>query len=215
VSEATAHELAADVVAGAQQMMAHGLSRGTAGNVSARVPDGMLITPSNVPYESMTARDVVALTLHGEPLDSTQRRASTEWRLHAGIYVTRADVQAIVHTHSPYATALSCMRRGIPAFHYMVVVAGGSDIPCTEYALFGTGELACHAAGALSKRNACLLANHGVLAAGTSVAAALALALEVETLAQQYCIALQAGEPVLLSDAEINDALQAFTDYRR
>lgn len=134
--------------------------------------------------------------------------------MHGGVYTTREDVQAVVHTHSAYASALSCTRRGIPAFHYMVAVAGGHDIPCTEYALFGSGELACHAAGALAKRNACLLANHGVLAVGSSVEAALALALEVETLAQQYLLALQAGGPVLLSDAEMDTAVKAFEVYR-
>jgi L-fuculose-phosphate aldolase len=205
----------AAIVATARRMSELGLTHGTSGNISVRMTDGMLVTPSNVPFAELTAGDVVALTLPGEPLAVTPRRASTEWRMHAGIYTTRDDVQAIVHTHSPYATALSCLRRGIPAFHYMVAVAGGADIPCTEYALFGSGELACHAAGALARRDACLLANHGVMAVGDTPAAALALAVEVETLAQQYCIALQAGEPVLLSDAQMHDALEAFTDYRR
>jgi L-fuculose-phosphate aldolase len=191
-----------------------GLVRGTAGNISARNTDGMLITPSNVPYDDMAAGDVVALTLRGEPLGATQRRPSTEWKLHGGLYVTREDVRAVVHTHSPHATALACTRRGIPAFHYMVAVAGGHDIPCTEYAPFGSGELACHAAGALLKRNACLLANHGMVAVGESVEAALSLAFEVETLAQQYVLALQAGEPVLLTDEQMNEALAAFADYR-
>jgi L-fuculose-phosphate aldolase len=195
--------------------VALGLVRGTAGNISARTADGMLITPSNVPYDDMAAGDVVALTLRGEPLGATQRRPSTEWKLHGGLYVTREDVRAVVHTHSPNATALACTRRGIPAFHYMVAAAGGNDIPCTEYAPFGSGELACHAAGALLKRNACLLANHGMVAVGESVEAALSLALEVETLAQQYLLALQAGEPVLLTDEQMNEALAAFADYRR
>lgn len=207
--------LRASIVSAARRMVELGLTRGTSGNISVRAGAGMLITPSNVGYESMVEGDVVALTFSGEPLSAAGRRPSTEWRMHGGVYVTREDVIAVVHTHSPYATALACTRRGIPAFHYMVAVAGGTDIPCTEYAPFGSGELACHAAGALLKRDACLLANHGVLAVGGSVEAALALALEVETLAQQYILALQAGEPVLLSDAQMVDALKAFEDYRK
>lgn len=207
--------LRAGIVAAGRRMLELGLTHGTSGNISARRDEGMLITPSNVAYDTMVAGDIVALSVRGEPLTASTRRASTEWRLHGGVYVTRADVNAVVHTHSPYATALSCTRRGIPAFHYMVAVAGGDDIPCTEYAPFGSGELACHAAGALLKRDACLLANHGVIAVGSSVEAALSLALEVETLAQQYILARQAGEPVLLSDAEMQDALKSFEDYRK
>jgi L-fuculose-phosphate aldolase len=206
--------LRAEIVAGCRRMVADGLTRGTSGNISARAAGGMLITPSNVEYATMAAADVVAMSLNGELLDAAGPRASTEWRMHARIHETRGDVNAIVHTHSPYATALACMRRPIPAFHYMVAAAGGSDVPCASYATFGTEELAAAAAAALTDRNACLLANHGVLAVGRNVADALALALEIETLAQQYCIALQAGEPVLLSDAQMADALRAFTEYR-
>ncbi|HSK19938.1 MAG TPA: class II aldolase/adducin family protein [Longimicrobiales bacterium] len=202
------------IVAGCRRMVADGLTRGTSGNISARTAGGMLITPSNVEYATMDAADVVAVSLDGEPRDSAGRRASTEWRMHARIHETRADVKVVVHTHSPYATALACMRRPIPAFHYMVAAAGGRDVPCAPYATFGTVELAATAAAALIDRNACLLANHGVLAVGPSVSAALGLALEIETLAQQYCIALQAGEPVLLSDAQMAEALEAFSDYR-
>lgn len=201
------------IVAGCRRMAADGLARGTSGNISVRMADGMLITPSNFEYATMTAADIVAMSLAGAVRDAGGRRASSEWRMHARIHATRADVSAIVHTHSPYATALACMRRPIPAFHYMVAVAGGTDVPCAPYATFGTEELAAAAATALTDRNACLLANHGVLAVGGSVAAALALALEIETLAQQYCIALQAGDPVLLTDAQMAVALEAFTRY--
>lgn len=202
------------IVAGCRRMVADGLTRGTSGNISVRTADGMLITPSNVEYATMAAADIVAMSLTGELRDAAGRRASTEWRMHARIQETRADVNAIVHTHSPFATALACMRRPIPAFHYMVAAAGGRDVPCAPYATFGTAELAAAAAAALIDRNACLLANHGVLAIGRSVADALGLALEIETLAQQYSIALQAGEPVLLTDAQMAAALEAFTDYR-
>lgn len=202
------------IVAGCRSMVADGLSRGTSGNISARTADGMLITPSSVEYATMAAADIVAMSLDGEVRGAAGRRASTEWRMHALIHETRADVSAIVHTHSPYATALACMHRPIPAFHYMVAAAGGRDVPCAPYATFGTEDLAAVAAAALIDRNACLLANHGVVAVGHSVADALGLALEIETLAQQYCIALQAGEPVLLSDAQMTAALEAFTGYR-
>lgn len=209
----TAVGLPEQVIAACRRMCAEDLTRGTSGNISIRTVDGMLITPSGVAYETMDVADLVALTLGGTPLVARERRPSTEWRMHARIYETRPDINAIVHTHSLYATALACIRRPIPPFHYMVAAAGGSDVPCTPYATFGTDELAAHAAAALSDRNACLLANHGVLAAGRSVARALALAREIETLAQQYCIALQAGEPVLLTEAEMAVAGEAFAGY--
>jgi L-fuculose-phosphate aldolase len=203
------------LIAGCQSMLTDGLLRGTSGNISTRAGDGMLITPSNVPYRAMTAAALVTMTLDGELLEREDRQPSSEWRVHARIYERRADVHAIVHTHSTFATALACMRRPIPPFHYMVAAAGGSDVPCTPYATFGTAELADHAAAALTGRDACLLANHGVVTAGGSVDAAVALAFEVESLAEQYCIALQAGEPVLLTEAEMAEALEAFASYRQ
>jgi L-fuculose-phosphate aldolase len=198
-------------------MQAAGLARGTAGNISARIDGGLLISPSAMPYAALGAADIVRIDFAGHVLESAvpPARPSSEWRMHAGILRSRPDISAIVHTHSPFATALACLRRPIPAFHYMVAVAGGSDIPCAPYACFGTAELASHAAAALADRDACLLANHGVVAVGRDVDAALALALEVEGLAEQYTRALQAGEPVLLTEAEMAEALAAFADYRR
>jgi L-fuculose-phosphate aldolase len=205
-------ELRAAIVAAARGMNARGLNQGTAGNVSARVEDGLLITPSAVPYDELAAEDIVRLAPDGRVVEGV-RRPSTEWRLHADVLAARPDVGAVVHAHPPFTTALACLRRGIPAFHYMVAAAGGDSIRCADYAMFGTAELARNAVAALEDRRACLLANHGVVALGASPAAALALATEVEALAAQYCRALQAGEPVLLSRAEMAEVLTRFRTY--
>jgi L-fuculose-phosphate aldolase len=196
----------------AREMSRRGLNQGTSGNVSARVPEGLLITPSALAYDAMSPDDVVLLTLDGRVLEG-ERRPSTEWRLHAGVLAGRPDVDAIVHAHATFCTTLACLRRDIPAFHYMVAVAGGDSIPCSRYATFGSADLAAVAFEALDERMACLLANHGMLALGSSPATALALALEVETLAELYWRALQAGEPVLLSDAEMAEVRDAFREY--
>src|SRR5262249_53087245 len=152
--------------------------------------------------------DVVAMTMDGAA--QGPRTPSSEWRFHRDIYAARAEAQAIVHTHSPFATTLSCLERGIPAFHYMIAVAGGSDIRCAPYATFGTQELSDHALRALNGRRACLLANHGMIAMGASLAEAFALAVEVEALAEQYWRALQIGQPIILSDAEMGRVLEKF-----
>jgi L-fuculose-phosphate aldolase len=198
----------------ARAMNERGLNQGTAGNLSARVPDGMLITPSAVPYDVMTPADIVRIDLQGRVLEPGPRPPSTEWRLHAAILAARPDVDAILHAHAMFATTLACLRRPIPAFHYMVAVAGGDSVPCAPYAAFGSPELAGHAARALAGRDACLLANHGMVAVGASPRDALELAIEVETLAAQYWRALQVGEPVLLSEAEMAEVVEGFRRYR-
>jgi L-fuculose-phosphate aldolase len=142
-----------------------------------------------------------------------RRRPSSEWPFHHAIYAARSDVSAIVHLHSPAATPLATLRRGIPAFHYMVALAGG-PIRCSPYALFGSEALATHAVEALKERRAALLGNHGQLAVGADLTAALDLAHEVECLADQYLRALAVGEPVLLSDRELAEALDRFATYR-
>jgi L-fuculose-phosphate aldolase len=203
------------VIATARAMNAAGINRGKAGNVSARLRiktfDGFLVTPTGVPYDQIAPDHVVAMTLagarHGALLPSS------EWRFHRDIYVARGDAQAVVHTHAPFATALACMHSGIPPFHYMVAVAGGKDIRCAPYATFGTQELSDHALAALADRSACLLANHGMIALGASLDRALALAVEVETLAEMYWRVLQLGKPVLLSDAEMEVVLEKFSSY--
>jgi L-fuculose-phosphate aldolase len=200
-----------EIIATAIAMNARGINRGKSGNVSARTASGFLVTPTGLAYESMHPSDVVAMTMDGAAHGA--RAPSSEWRFHRDIYAARAEAQAIVHAHSPFATTLSCLERGIPAFHYMVAVAGGSDIRCAPYATFGTQELSDHALGALDGRTACLLANHGMIALGADLAGALALAIEVEALAEQYWRALQIGEPSLLSEAEMAVVLEKFRTY--
>jgi len=203
------------VVATALAMNAAGINRGKSGNVSARwrdgAFDGFLVTPTGIPYDRTTPEQIVAMTLAGAARGSVL--PSSEWRFHRDIYAVRADAQAIVHAHAPFATTLACMHRGIPPFHYMIAVAGGKDIRCAPYATFGTQELSDHAVAALAGRRACLLANHGMIALGASVDAALALAVEVETLAEMYWRALQIGEPVPLSDAEMDVVMEKFRTY--
>jgi L-fuculose-phosphate aldolase len=203
------------VIATARAMNAAGINRGKSGNVSVRLHgagfDGFLVTPSGLPYGETTPEDIVAMSLAG---DARGRRApSSEWRFHRDIYRTFADAGAIVHTHAPFATTLACLGRGIPSFHYMVAVAGGADIRCAPYATFGTQALADGAVAALAGRRACLLAQHGMIAVGVTLDAALALAVEVETLAEMYWRVLQVGEPVLLSAAEMAVVLEKFATY--
>jgi L-fuculose-phosphate aldolase len=199
------------VIATALEMNALRLNRGKSGNVSARIADGFLVTPTGLAYESMQPGDVVAMkqdgTAHGP------RLPSSEWRFHRDIYAARPEVGAIVHAHSPFATSIACLGRDIPPFHYMIAVAGGKDIRCAAYATFGTQHLSDHALRALEGRKACLLANHGMIAVGTSLSAALALAVEVEALAEQYWRALQIGTPNLLSHAEMEVVLEKFRTY--
>jgi L-fuculose-phosphate aldolase len=199
------------IIATALRMNDLRINRGRSGNVSARDGDGFLITPSGLPYEETRPEDIAAVSLAGEA--SGPRQPSTEWRFHRDIYAARHDVGAIVHMHSTFATTLACLGRGIPAFHYMVAVAGGKDIRCAEYATFGTQDLSDHALVALAARKACLLANHGMIAVGGSLADALALAVEVEALAEQYWRTLQTGTPNLLSDAEMDVVLEKFRSY--
>jgi L-fuculose-phosphate aldolase len=204
----------AGIVRACQEMLALRLTTGASGNISVRVADGMLITPSAVPYPLMRTEMLRHITLDGAALDGrTAPAPSTEWQLHAEVYRARPDVSAIVHAHPPHATALACLRRSIPRFHYMVAVAGGGDVPCTAYATPGTAALAHAAVAVLRERDACLLANHGIVAVATTVERALALAVQVETLAEQYCIAIAAGEPVLLTDGEMTEALRAVRNY--
>jgi L-fuculose-phosphate aldolase len=199
------------IIATAIQMNDRRINSGKSGNVSARTEAGFLITPTGLPYESIRPEDIAAVTLGG--VATGPRLPSSEWRFHRDIYVDRPDAGAIVHAHSPFATTLACLGRGIPAFHYMVAVAGGKDIRCAPYATFGTQELSDNALVALSGRHACLLANHGMIAVDASLVNALALAIEVEALAEQYWRTLQIGSPNLLSDAEMNVVLEKFKSY--
>lgn len=200
------------ILSTALALNATGLSPGKSGNVSARHDTGMLVTPSGMPYDRLTPEDIVFVGLDGT-VPPGQRLPSSEWHFHLAIYRARPDAGAVVHAHSLNATALACLRCEIPAFHYMVAVAGGSSIRCADYATFGTEELATNALAALDERKACLLGNHGQIALGPDLDAALDLAREVEALAAQYRAALQVGEPVLLDEAEMARVLEKFKTY--
>lgn len=201
------------VIAAAQRLNPLGINQGTSGNVSVRAGDGLLITPSGLPYDGLKPSQIVWMDLDGRY--DRKWQPSSEWRFHCDILRARPDIEAVVHTHAAKATALACLRRGIPAFHYMVAVAGGADIRCAPYATFGTAALSAHALAALDGRRACLLANHGLIACGHTLDKALALAVEVETLADMYLQALSVGEPVLLDDAEMARVLRKFETYGR
>lgn len=177
-----------------------GLNQGTAGNISVRVADGFLITPSSLAYDCMTPDDIVLMDFSGQ---YHGRRPSSEWRFHRDILAQRPDVDVVLHCHSVHATALACQHRPIPAFHYMVGVAGGTTIRCAAYATFGTQALSDAALRALDGRLACLLGQHGQISLGKSLDHAIWLAKEVETLAQLYLLALTLGEPPVLDDAEM------------
>jgi L-fuculose-phosphate aldolase len=205
------HGLREAVVAAAKAASAGGLMPGTAGNVSARWGKGFLVTPSGVPYDRLTPDQIVPTRLDGT--SDGPWKPSSEWRMHADIYRTRPEAGAVVHTHSPHATALSTHRRGIPAFHYMIALAGGPDIRCAAYATFGSAELSQAMLAALDGRKACLLANHGVTVFERDLPKALRLAFEVETLAQEYFLARQLGEPVILDEAEMARVIERFSTY--
>ena len=175
------------IIAKCRWMNASGLNQGTSGNISARYKDRMLITPSATPYDSMKPEMIASMPLEGDygtwegPL-----QPSTEWRFHLDITRARSDVDAIVHTHSTYATVLAIARKPIPACHYMMAAFGGTDIRCAGYARYGTKELSDHAIAALEGRNGCLLANHGMIALGANLDKAMCLVVELETIALQY-----------------------------
>jgi L-fuculose-phosphate aldolase len=193
---------------------AAGLNQGSSGNASLRVASGLLITPSALPAAALEPEDIVALDLEGRASTPSPRRPSSEWRLHCDLYRARPEVAAVVHVHSPCATAIACTRQGIPAFHYMVAMAGGPDIPCAAYATFGSAELSAETVRTLAGRQACLLANHGAVTVGRDLREALDLAREVEQLARIYLLSRAAGEPVILDGAEMARVLERFADYR-
>jgi len=200
------------VLAACRELTRRGLTHGTSGNVSVRCDEQrFFVSPSGMDYELLQADDVPLMDLEGRWFG--RHRPSSEWRFHRDILRSRPDVGAIVHTHSPRATALACTGRGIPAFHYMVAIAGGSDIRCAPYHTFGTQELSDAALAALRDRRACLLANHGVIATGADLASAMRLAGEVENLALQYSVALTLGEIRILDDAEMSRVIEKFRTY--
>ena len=209
---ASGAELRTMVVSACRELTRRGLTHGTSGNVSVRCgARRFFVSPSGMDYEVLQADDVPLMDLNGRWFGRC--RPSSEWRFHRDILESRPDVGAIVHTHSPRATALACTGRGIPAFHYMIAVAGGRDIRCAPYCTFGTQELSDAALTALKDRKACLLANHGVIATGADLAIAVALAGEIENLALQYSLALTLGEVRILDDAEMSRVIEKFRTY--
>ncbi|MEM6461997.1 MAG: class II aldolase/adducin family protein [Pseudomonadota bacterium] len=195
-------ELRQAIVDGCVEMNAAGYNQGMSGNVSARHGDRILITPSSIPYERLRAEMIVPLAI-SDGVWSGEYRPSSEWRFHRDIMAARSDANAVVHLHSPFATALSMARRTIPACHYLIAGFGGEDVRCAEYAVNGSQDLSDAAVAALDGRMACLLANHGMIALGETLEAAFASAVQLETLARQYCIALSIGGPVLLTAQEV------------
>lgn len=199
-----------------QQLVSLGLNRGTSGNVSLRVNNeagqsGILITPSGLPVDKLSPDDMVWMDFSGQPTGI--RQPSSEWRFHLDILKNKPEVNAVVHTHSMFASTLSTFRRDIPAFHYMIALAGGDSIRCAPYALFGSQQLSDNAILALQDRKACLLANHGMIAVGETLEKALSITVEVETLCEQYLHALQVGEPHILTEQEMLEVQENFKGY--
>lgn len=196
-----------------QRLVDFGLNRGTSGNCSIRAGSGFLITPSGLSAGELSPDNMVQMDFSG--LVVGQGKPSSEWRFHLDILDSRKEINAVIHTHSTYATTLACLSRDIPAFHYMIAIAGGESIRCAPYRLFGSQELSDVALLALEGRRACLLANHGMIAIGRSLEEALDIAVEVETLSEQYIKALQVGEPVILSQDEMVQVMEQFKGYGR
>ncbi len=216
-------ELKKEVIKYAQKLNSTNLSPLRSGNVSVRATqdgvEGFLLTPSGKRYETLIPEDIVFLALKEKydnlKLFNTGLNPSSEWRFHQDIYLKKIEAKAIVHAHSPHATAVSSHGKSIPAFHYMVALAGGDDIKCAEYATFGTDELSINILKALEKRKACLMSNHGQVAFGTNLKQAFELAEEVENICHQYIIALKIGNPKILSWAEMNKILDKIKHYKK
>jgi L-fuculose-phosphate aldolase len=200
------------VAATALAMSRSGLSPGRSGNVSARFDGGMLITPTGLAYKDIGPKDIVFVAGDGSVPDK-RREPSSEWAFHLAAYRARPDMGAVVHTHSLHAVVLACAGRSIPAFHYMVAVSGGIDIPVIPYATFGSARLAENVGRGLADRRACLLAHHGAVALGATLADALELAQEVEVLAEQYTKVLAIGPPAVISEPEMRIVLERFKSY--
>ena len=206
--------LRAEVIKYAKMLNTKKLSALRSGNISARYKDGFLITPSGTKYSSLKNKDIVFVTLKGK-FDKKKGIPSSEWRFHQDIYLNKKEAKAIVHAHSNYATAISTHGKEIPAFHYMVAMAGGNDIKCAKYATYGTRELSRNIIKALKQRKACLIGNHGQIAFSENLSKAFELAEEVENLSNQYIKALKIGKPKILSLKEMNKVLSKAKNYKR
>jgi len=195
-----------------QKLADLGLNKGTSGNCSVRHEGGFLVTPSGMGVDEMSPRDMVFMSLDG--VAEKGKKPSSEWRFHRDILANRPEIGAVIHAHSQFATTMACLHKSIPPFHYMIAVTGADIIRCAPYALFGTQVLSDHALAALYHSKACLLANHGMIALGRDLDDALAVAVEVENLCEQYWRILQINpEPPLLTEAEMRDVFQQFKGY--
>lgn len=210
----TEAQIRADIVARCKELDARGLNRGASGNVSARMGDTMLITPSAVPYTDLTPDMIATMPLQGDygawegPI-----KPSSEWRFHLDLMRVRPEINAVVHTHAEFSTILAIARKPIPAIHYMIAAFGGLEIPCADYACYGTAELSQAVLSALGSMNGCLMANHGMLTVGTDLTRATWLAFELEALAHQYFHVLQIGGGHILSADQIAEAAKGFASY--
>ena len=206
--------LRSEVIKYAKMLNSKKLSALRSGNISIRYKDGFFITPSGAKYSSLKNKDIVFVFLTGK-FDKKKGIPSSEWRFHQDIYKNKIDAKAIVHAHSNYATAISTHGKGIPAFHYMVAMAGGNDIKCAKYATYGTRELSKNILEALNQRKACLISNHGQIAFSENLSKAFELAEEVENLSHQYITALKIGKPKILSTKEMKKILGKAKNYKR
>jgi L-fuculose-phosphate aldolase len=206
-------ELRTAAVTAIRKLDALGMNRGSTGNLSLRHGEGMLITPTGMGAEELRPQDMVWVAWDGRVQGDWQ--PSSEWHFHQAIYLQRPDLRAVVHTHSTYATALACLRRDLPSFHYMIAVASEDSVPCVPYHLFGTEALSNAVAGAMQDRDACLMANHGLVAAGATLAKAMKVVQEIESLCQIYLQCLAVGEPHLLSKSEMVQVIERFKTYGR
>lgn len=201
----------AELLAAQQELHARGLNVGGSGNLSLRLADGLLVTPSAIPPDEATPAAMVELGMDGTL--RSEGVPTSEWRIHRDIYAAFPDAGAIVHTHSTHATALACLREDLPPFHYKVGMAGGHAVRCAAYATYGTQELSDNVIAALGDLRACLMANHGMVAHAPTLPKAMALAIDIEVLCEQYLAARTAGTPVLLTAAQMDEAIARFRTY--
>jgi L-fuculose-phosphate aldolase len=202
-----------EMVQASRKLVTLQLNRGTSGNIGVRLKQSFMVTPSGVGVEDLSADAMVEMDFSGVVVGAG--KPSSEWRFHRDILLARPEIGAIVHTHSRFATTLACLHREIPAFHYMIAMAGGDTIRCAPYAIFGSQALSDLALLALENRKACLLGNHGMIALGFDLTDALAVAVEVESLCEQYWSALQLGQPNILSSSQMQEVLEKFKGYGR
>jgi len=207
-------KLKSEIIKFSKMLNSKKLSALRSGNISIRYKDGFLITPSGKKYSSLKTKDIVFVNLKGE-YDKEKEKPSSEWKFHQDIYLNKKEANAIVHTHSTNATAISVHKKGIPAFHYMVALAGGEDIKCAKYATYGTRQLSKNILKALNNRKACLISNHGQIVFDENLPKAFELAEEVENLSLQYITALKIGRPKILSKKEMNKVLVKSKNYKR